>query len=206
MHSLTDHLTDLVDSAPAWMVYLIACGVVYAETAIAVVGLVAPSEAVLVAAGVVAAIGRPQIGVLVAGCAVAAVAGDSTGYLIGRLAGPRLARTRAGRALVRRTVASGYEPPRAGAALATIASARWVGYVRSITPLIAGTRRMPFHRYLFATALGGVSWTATILLVSWGVGATLGGEVALIIGVCVGVGVLIAMLVRRRRVRRRRPT
>lgn len=203
MGSLTDSLTELVDSAPAWAVYLLTFGVVYFETALVIVGLIVPSEAVLVAAGVVAAIGKPSIVVLLFGCAVAAVCGDATGYGLGRLAGPRFSRTRFGRSLVRRAVGSGYEPPPPGAAIAAIASARWVAYVRSVTPLIAGTRQMPFTRFLCATAIGGISWTATILLVSYGVGATLGAEVALIVGISVGAiafGTLVYRRVRSRRV------
>ncbi|EGD54535.1 DedA family protein [Gordonia neofelifaecis] len=202
MHSLTDRLTDLVDSAPAWAVYLIATGVVYFETAIAIVGLVAPSEAVLIAAGVVAAIGKPNIGILVAACAVAAIAGDATGYGVGVLTGPRLARSRMGRAMVRRAIRSGYQSPKAGDAILAIASARWVGYVRSVTPLLAGTRRMQFHRFAIAAAIGGVTWTATVLLVSYGVGATLGAEVALIVAVSVGLASFGFLVFRRVRARR----
>ncbi|AUH67521.1 MULTISPECIES: DedA family protein [Gordonia] len=207
MHTLTDRLTDLVDSAPAWAVYLIAGGVVYLETAVAVVGLVAPSEAVLIAAGVVAAVGKPVIGVLIAVCAVAAIAGDSTGYAVGVVTGPRLARTRLGRKVVRRAIASGYRAPESGDAVLAIASARWVGYVRSVTPLLAGSRRMRYTRFALASAIGGISWTMTVLLVSYGVGATLGAEVALIVGVAVGVaafGFLIFRRVRAGRAERRR--
>lgn len=97
MNDLTARLTELIDAAPAWAVYLIACGVVYLETAVAVIGLVAPSEAALIAAGVVAAVGKPSIAVLVVGCAVAAFCGDATGYWVGRLAGPRFSRSSFGR-------------------------------------------------------------------------------------------------------------
>ncbi|MGB3887308.1 DedA family protein [Gordonia sp. (in: high G+C Gram-positive bacteria)] len=199
MGSLSDRLTELVGSAPAWAVYLVAFSIVYFETAMVLVGLVVPSEAVLIAAGVVAAVGKPSIVVLVLGCAVAAVAGDTTGYAFGRLAGPRLSRTQFGRRMARRAVRSGYQPPPPGAA---IASARWVAYVRSVTPLLAGARRMPFTRFLCATAIGGISWTATILLISYGVGATLGANVALIVGISVGAvafGFLVFRRVRERR-------
>ncbi|MBM7368744.1 DedA family protein [Gordonia hydrophobica] len=201
MNDLTTRLTDLIDAAPAWAVYVIACGVVYLETAVAVIGLVAPSEAILIAAGVVAAIGKPSIVVLVLSAAVAALAGDATGYWVGRLTGPRLARTGLGRRLTHRVHRSGYRPPEAGDAVIAIASARWVGYLRSLTPLLAGSRAMPFHRYLLATALGGTTWTATILLVSFGVGATLGARVALIVGLGVAFLAFCFLLYRRLRSR-----
>ena len=55
MHVLTDLLTSWIDAAPSWTVYLIAVGAVYLETSVVLVGLVLPSEAILIAAGVVAA-------------------------------------------------------------------------------------------------------------------------------------------------------
>lgn len=63
---------------------------------------------------------------------------------------------------------------------------------------------MPFHRFALGTAIGGVSWTATILLVSYGVGATLGARVALLVGI--GVAVLaFCFLIYRRFAANRRP-
>ncbi|NLG47622.1 DedA family protein [Gordonia sp. (in: high G+C Gram-positive bacteria)] len=197
MDDLTRWLTELVDAAPAWSVYLIACSVVYLETAIVVVGLIAPSEAVLIAAGVVAAIGKPNIGVLVVSCAIAALAGDTTGYWLGRAGGPRFMKTKIGHRMVRRTRRSGYHPPGAKDAFIAVAAARWVSYVRSVSPLLAGSRRMPYRRYAVATAVGGTTWSATILLVSYGVGATLGAKVALVVVVCVAGLALLVLLIRR---------
>lgn len=197
MDDLTRWLTELIDAAPAWTVYLIACSVVYLETAIVVVGLIAPSEAVLIAAGVVAAIGKPNIGVLVVGCAVAAFAGDTTGYFLGRVGGPRFMKTKIGHRMVRRTRQSGYHQPGAKDAFIAVAAARWVSYVRSVSPLLAGSRRMPYRRYAVATAVGGTTWSATILLVSYGVGATLGAKVALIVVICVAGLALLVLLIRR---------
>lgn len=202
MNDLTTRLTDVIDAAPAWAVYVIACAVVYLETAVAVIGLVAPSEAVLIAAGVVAAIGKPSIVILVISAAVAALAGDATGYWVGRFTGPRVSRSGFGRRLARRVHRSGYRPPEANDAVIAIASARWVGYLRTLTPLLAGSRSMPFHRFAVATALGGTTWTATILLVSYGVGATLGARVALIVGLSVALFAFCFLIYRR--VRRQR--
>lgn len=203
MNDLTARLTEWVDAAPAWAVYVSACGAVYLETAVAVVGLVAPSEAILVAAGVVAAIGRPSIVVLVVSCAAAALAGDVSGYWLGRLTGPRFSRSGFGRRVARHAHRTGYRPPEARDAVVAIVSARWVGYLRSLTPLVAGSRAMPFPRYAVATAIGGTTWTGTILLVSYGVGATLGARVALIVGVSVALLAFCYLVFRRVRAKRR---
>lgn len=197
MGALTDQLTSLIDAVPSWAVYLIAVGIVFLETAVVFIGLIAPSEAILIAAGVVAAIGSAHIGILVAGCGLAAIAGDWTGYWVGRGFGPRLGATKLGRRIARRTIRSRSKTPSASDAIVAVAAARWIGFVRSVIPLVAGARRMPFRRFAVASAIGGVSWTATVLLISFAVGETLGAEMALIVAICVG-GLSLAFLVYRR--------
>ncbi|GAA1483104.1 hypothetical protein GCM10009624_35440 [Gordonia sinesedis] len=96
MSALADWLVSVIGSVPSWAVYLVACGLVYAETATLVVGLVIPSEAALVAAGVAAAIGPTDVGPLVVAACVAAVAGDTTGYWLGRSSGHRVMTSRLG--------------------------------------------------------------------------------------------------------------
>ena len=206
MDALTGQLTSLIDTVPAWAVYLIAFGVVFLETAVIFIGLVAPSEALLIAAGVLAAVGAPHIWVLVIGCGVAAIAGDSTGYVIGRRLGPRLAASRMGRWMYRRAARKGVRTPSAGDAIIAVAGARWVGFVRSVSPLIAGSRHMPYRRFVLASALGGVSWTATVLMISYLVGETLGAEMAFIIAICVGVAALGLLIFRRWRATRQTST
>lgn len=197
MHVITDQLTSLIDAVPSWAVYLIAMGVVFLETSVVIIGLVAPSEAVLVAAGVLASIGSAHIGILVIGCGLAAMAGDWTGYWVGRGFGPRLGATRLGRRIARRTIRSRGTTPSPSDAIVAVAAARWIGWVRSVIPLVAGARKMPFRRYAVASTIGGVSWSATILLVSFAVGETLGAEMALIVAICVG-GLSVVFLIFRR--------
>ncbi|QRY62300.1 DedA family protein [Gordonia sp. PDNC005] len=204
MQFLTDQLTSWIDAAPAWAVYAITAGVVYIETSVVVVGVVVPSEGVLIAAGVVASIGSAHIGVLIVLSALAAIAGDWTGYWVGRGFGPRLSATRLGRRMTRRMIRARRQAPSPGDAIVAVASARWIGFVRSLIPLVAGARRMPFRRFAVASAIGAVSWTATVLLISWAVGATLGADVALM--VAIGVGLLSLAFLIYRRVRQTQAT
>ncbi|MCF8603711.1 DedA family protein [Gordonia sp. HY442] len=197
MHVISDQLTSLIDAVPSWAVYLIAMGVVFLETSVVFVGLVAPSEAVLVAAGVLASIGSAHIGILVVGCGLAAMAGDWTGYWVGRSFGPRLGATTLGRRIARRMVRSRAKTPSPSDAIVAVAAARWIGWVRSVIPLVAGARKMPFRRFAIASTIGGVSWSATILLISFAVGETLGADMALIVAVCVGF-LSVAFLIFRR--------
>ena len=60
MSGIANWLEGLVSDVPSWAVYLIACAVVYVETATLVMGLIFPSTGVVLAAGVAAAARLPR--------------------------------------------------------------------------------------------------------------------------------------------------
>lgn len=95
---------------------------------------------------------------------VAAVTGDAVGYATGR---------RLGRPWVQRRVARG----RLGAAhLAraerfyarwgawAVVIARWIPWVRTFTPILAGVSRMPYRRFLAANVIGALTWGAGLVV------------------------------------------
>ena len=89
----------------------------------------------------------------------AAVAGDSVGYALGLPARPRLARA-AGRPSGRLDERHLH---RADAFFArwgwwAVVVARWIPWVRTFTPIVAGTSRMPYLRFLSANVVGALCW------------------------------------------------
>lgn len=173
VHVIADWLVGLVESVPSWAVYLLACGIVYAETATLVAGLILPSEAVLLAAGVAAAVGSTTIGPLVVAVCVAAIAGDLTGYWIGNTSGWRLTQSRAGRKFGEQRWEAAQERVRRDGAIAVI-TGRWIGYVRTIIPPVAGMADMRLSYFAVADVIGASSWATTVLLVGYFTGAALG--------------------------------
>ncbi|MGC4962810.1 DedA family protein [Gordonia sp. DT101] len=178
MHVIADWLVELVESVPSWAVYLVACGVVYAETSTLILGLILPSEATLLAAGVAAAVGPTAVGALVVAVCVAAIAGDATGYWIGHSSGHRVKASRAGRRFgEERWKSAEARIDRDG--MVAVATGRWIGYVRTLVPPVAGMTRMRPLRFGIADVIGATTWATTVLLVGYFAGAAFGATLLL---------------------------
>lgn len=176
--ALADWLIEVIRSVPVWAVYLIAGGVVFGETAILILGLVMPSEALLLAAGVAAGIGPANVGWLIALACVCAIAGDVAGYWFGRLAGPRLMRSALGRRFGEQRWERAQQRLNHSGML-VVGTGRWIGYVRTIVPRVAGMSRMKFVRFGVADAIGAASWVTAVLLAGYFAGAVLGATILL---------------------------
>ena len=152
-------LTPDLAGLTATLVYLVVFGFVFVESGL-LIGFLLPGDSLLFAAGLVSATEGSGVSltVLVIGVLVAAVAGDSVGYAFGaRLGRPWLERRAAGGRLdarhLRRAEAF-YE--RFG--WFAVVAARWIPWVRTFTPVLAGAARMPYRRFLPANIVGAVIW------------------------------------------------
>jgi membrane-associated protein len=199
-------LVNAVTSLPAWAAYLVVTALVFSEAA-AFVGLVVPGETALLVGGALAGTGRLSLAVLTVLAVAAAIAGDSAGYEVGRLLGPRLTKTRAGRLVGERRWA------RAEAAMArrggwAVLFGRWVGVLRALMPAIAGMTGLPYRRFLLFNAAGGTVWAVAVAAAGYLAGASwqrvqayLGQAAWAVAGLC---GAAIAALLVARRLLRRR--
>jgi membrane-associated protein len=48
-----------------------------------------------------------------------------------------------------------------------VVAARWVPWVRTFTPILAGTARMPYARFLPANVVGAVVWGPSLLVLGF---------------------------------------
>lgn len=150
-------------SVSAGTAYALLAVLVLAESGI-LLGFFLPGDTVLLAAGLLSGPrGVLSLPVLLAVVLAAAVSGDALGYATGRRAGPALFGRRAGRVLNPQTLARASAFYLRYGALAVIA-ARWIPWVRTFTPLMAGAARMPYGRFLLANVTGAVTWGATLLV------------------------------------------
>ncbi|GAA2563374.1 hypothetical protein GCM10010435_39310 [Winogradskya consettensis] len=132
-------------------------------------GLLVPGESVVMLAASLA--GSPAGFALVVTVGTAgALTGQILGYAVGRTFGPRLRTTRLGRRIgtERFQRAEAYLRDRGGPALAAV---RFVAVVHAVVPIVAGSVRMPFGRFVGWSALGTVIWVSTFA----GVGAATAG-------------------------------
>ena len=144
--------------------------IVFAETGL-LAGFFLPGDSLLVTAGLIAAAPDgplnilPLIGLL---CA-AAVAGDSTGYAIGFHLGPRIFNREDSRffhkdhlARTRRFYEK-YGPK-------TVVLARFIPFVRTFAPTVAGVGRMRYPIFLLYNVAGGIGWVCSMTLTGFFLG------------------------------------
>jgi membrane-associated protein len=199
-------MRGLVESAARMgtlVLVALALGLGFGEGAIGL-DLVVPGEVGMVFVGAAAAeSGTPVVLVIAAG-AIGAVAGDSVGWLIGRRYGVRvITHWRPFRRLMPSVErARSYFERRGGTA---VFAARWVGALRGVVPLVAGTAEMRYLRFLAWDAPAAILWTTAVVLLGYHVGddvADLVDRVGLVASLGVAAVVAAVLLVRHQRGRR----
>ena len=155
--------TQLSPIAP-FIFYLVIGIIIFIETAL-LVGFFLPGDSLLFSAGLVAA-ARDDVNVviLISIVFLAAFIGDQVGYVIGRKAG-RPYFQRAKSPIMKKMLLKSeifYEKYGWWA----VVIARYIPWVRTFVPPIAGTVKMNYYKFLSANVLGAFLW---------GVGITLAG-------------------------------
>jgi membrane-associated protein len=191
-----DWLTQVQASPWTYLAVLGAC-------ALDAVLPIVPSEAVVIAASVLATKGELSIWMIALAAAAGGFLGDTGSYLLGRTAGASAAQRlfRSPKAK-RRLRWAGEALNRHGATIIVVA--RFVPGGRTATTFTAGTVRLPWPRFAAADAVGASLWAAYAAGLGY-----LGGETferrplyAFLFGL--GVALLVALVVEAaRRLRRR---
>ena len=155
--------TQLSPVAP-FLFYLVIGVIIFIETGL-LIGFFLPGDSLLFSAGLVAAArGDINIVILISVIFLAAFIGDQVGYVIGRKLGrPYLERKNSPR--MQKMLARSerfYERYGWG----SVVIARYIPWVRTFVPPIAGTVKMNYYKFLSANALGALLW---------GIGITLAG-------------------------------
>jgi membrane-associated protein len=158
------HLTDLA-SLTAGAVYLVLFTLVFVESGL-LVGFFLPGDSVLFTAGLLAAEQGSvlRLDLLTVGVFVAAVAGDAVGYWTGRRFGRPWLLRRAGRAAAQVDRAERFYLRYGWWA---VVIARFIPWVRTFTPVIAGVGRMPYRRFLSANLVGAGCWGSGLVLLGY---------------------------------------
>jgi membrane-associated protein len=154
-------LTDLT-SMTSGVVYVVVFTLVFVESGL-LVGFFLPGDSVLFAAGLLSAEEGSGISLplMAGGVAISAVAGDAVGYWTGRRFGRPWLLNKAGRA-ARHVERAEHFYDRYGPV--AIVLARFIPWVRTFTPIVAGVARMPYLRFLAANVTGALVWGAGLVL------------------------------------------
>jgi membrane-associated protein len=161
------HASGELHRAAPTTVWIVVLSFVFLECAF-VIGLFLPGDSLLFAAGVVLAAHDQELSawLLALAATIAAVGGNQVGYLIGRRTGLRILARKDGRILNRTNLNRSREFfDRWG--FWSIVVARWLPWIRTLAPMIAGAAGMDNRRFITANSMGAVVWVPTLLLVGY---------------------------------------
>lgn len=136
--------------------YLGVFGIVFAESGL-FFGFFLPGDSLLFTAGFLASQGFLNFPLLVLLCVVGAVLGDSVGYSFGKKMGQVLYSKKDSRFFKKAHLekAHAFYEKHGGKA---IIIARFMPFVRTFAPIVAGTANMTYKKFLSFNIIGGILW------------------------------------------------
>ena len=159
----TDHLLSTYGLIGILIIIFAECGLL--------IGFFLPGDTLLFSAGLLISLGTLSVNIWLAAVLVplAAIAGNLVGYWIGYEAGPRVFdRPRSRMFKPEYVVRSQAFFDRYGPIAVVLA--RFVPIVRTVATVMAGVGRMRFSLYALYSVIGGVVWSAGVLLTGYGLG------------------------------------
>ncbi|MFF7938664.1 DedA family protein [Nocardia gamkensis] len=164
----------LLSAGPA-LVWAVVLTFVFLECAV-ILGLFLPGDSMLITAGIVMAShasGEAHVWALSLGAMVAAIAGNQVGYVIGHRTGRHLVARKNGRYINVRNLQRVAELLHRHGFVAVLI-ARWIPWVRTLCPSVAGAARMDHRKFTVASTVGAIVWAPVLLLIGYYAGNFLG--------------------------------
>jgi len=146
--------------------------IIFAESGL-FFGFFLPGDSLLLTAGLLASRGILNEFILVPGLFIAAVLGDQVGYWFGAKTGP-LIFNRENSLLFRRKnllAAKAFYEKHGGK---TVTLARFLPFIRTFAPIVAGAAEMNYKRFVMFNLLGGFLWAICLTLLGYGLGKAFG--------------------------------
>ena len=150
------------------VIYVVLFLIIFCETGLVFFPFL-PGDSLLFIAGALAGTGMLSLPLLILVTASAAILGDTVNFWIGRYAGTSLVNGRFSAFVKGEWIDKTrlfYE--KYGGA--TIIIARFVPYVRTFAPFLAGIGEMHYRSFLLANVVGGVLWTSSLILAGYFIG------------------------------------
>ncbi len=153
---IDEHLVEIIDIFGGWS-YIILFLIVFVETGVVIFPFL-PGDSLLFASGAFAALGSFHFTLLLAVFFTAAVIGDTVNYHIGRKIGTSIPPTSwLGKVINREKMekAEAFFNKHGGK---TIVIARFMPFIRTFIPFVAGASRMNYRYFLVYNVVGAALW------------------------------------------------
>jgi len=158
------HLEVFVQTYGAW-VYALLFLIIFVETGVVVMPFL-PGDSLLFVVGAMCGVGLLSYPLAVGLLLTAAILGDQTNYTIGRYLGPKVFGWENSRWFNKRAFdqAHAFYEKYGGI---TIVAARFMPFLRTFAPFVAGVAKMTRGRFTFFNAVGAVLWVVGIITVGY---------------------------------------
>lgn len=158
------HLAAFVATYGAW-VYALLFLIIFVETGVVVMPFL-PGDSLLFVVGAMCGTGLMAIEIAMPLLLLAAVAGNQSNYTIGRYFGPKVFQWEQSRFFNKKAFdqAHAFYEKHGGI---TIVMARFMPFVRTFAPFVAGVAQMTRRKFTFYDVLGGVLWVCGLITVGY---------------------------------------
>ncbi len=154
------HLRDFVDAYGLW-VYALLFLVIFVETGLVVMPFL-PGDSLLFVVGALAGAGLMSYPLVLALLLIAAVAGNQTNYAIGRALGPKVFGWEQSRWFNKRAFEQAHAFYEKYGGI-TIVAARFMPFLRTFAPFVAGVAQMTRRKFSFYDVTGGALWVGSLV-------------------------------------------
>ncbi len=158
------HLANFVQHYGPW-VYALLFVIVFVETGVVVMPFL-PGDSLLFVVGALAGVGLLNLPLVIGLLIVAAIAGNQSNYAIGRYFGPRVFKWESSRFFNKRAFdqAHAFYEKYGGI---TIVAARFMPFVRTFAPFVAGVAQMTRAKFTFYDVSGALLWVGGLTLAGY---------------------------------------
>ena len=154
------HLANFVQAYGAW-VYALLFAIIFVETGVVVMPFL-PGDSLLFVVGALAGLGLMSLPLAMGLLIVAAILGNQSNYAIGRYFGPKVFKWENSRFFNKNAFnqAHAFYEKYGGV---TIIAARFMPFVRTFAPFVAGVAQMTRSKFSFYDVTGAVLWVGGVM-------------------------------------------
>lgn len=162
---IDEHLVEIIQQFGVWS-YGILFSIVFVETGVVIMPFL-PGDSLLFAAGTLAALGAFNLPLLMTVFIVAAIIGDTVNYHIGKAVGLSIPpNSFLGKVInkERMEAAQQFFDKHGGK---TIVIARFMPFIRTFIPFVAGASRMNYRYFIMYNVVGAFAWVFICTLLGY---------------------------------------
>lgn len=168
MVELIENILTTISQGPfPFLAYAVVCFIIFAESGL-FFGFFLPGDSLLVTVGALSALPTSpfNIWILLPLLFIAAVLGDNVGYWFGRKTGPAIFNRPESRFFKPKYLKQAHEfyGKHGGK---TIVLARFMPFVRTFAPIVAGAVNMHYNTFFFYNLIGGALWAIGVTLIGY---------------------------------------